>query len=189
MKLSQWAKQQGLCYLTAYRLFRSNKLPVNAIQLDTGTILVNQDDCCDFEKIVLYSRVSTSQQKDDGIRQLERLRSFASSNGLVVYKEYLEIASGLNPNRKILNSILSNREITKIIVEHKDRLTRFGFELIQSSLKAQNREIIIINETECKDDLVKDVIDFLTSVCARLYSKRRLANKQKKIMEIFNENN
>ena len=191
MKLSKWAKENGICYLTAYRLFKSGKLPVKAIQLDTGTILVNEDNpVIEYEKIVLYSRVSTSTQKEDGIRQLERLRNFAAASGLKIHKEYLEIASGLNQNRKILNSILKDKSITKIIVEYKDRLTRFGFELIASSLEAQNRKIIVLNNTECKDDLVKDVIDFLTSICARLYSKRRLKNKKEKIEAVFtNEDN
>jgi predicted site-specific integrase-resolvase len=187
MKLSTWAKKQGICYLTAYRLFKAGKLPVKAIQLGTGTILVEEDTpVVEFEKVVLYSRVSTSSQKEDGIRQLERLRNFASLQGYKIHKEYLEIASGLNSNRKMLNSILEDKSITKIVVEYKDRLARFGFGLVEASLKAQGREIIVINNEECKDDLVKDTIDFLTSICARLYSRRRLENKKKKIEELFN---
>lgn len=67
-----------------------------------------------------------------------------------------------------------------IVVEHKDRLTRFGFELIEAALSATNREIIVLNNTEEKMELVQDFIDVITSMCARIYGQRSAKNKAKR---------
>ena len=69
------------------------------------------------------------------------------------------------------------------MVEHRDRLTRFGFEYIQASLKANDREIVVLEESELTSDLVKDMIDVLTSFCARLYGQRSARNKAKKLIK------
>ncbi len=70
-----------------------------------------------------------------------------------------------------------------IVVEHRDRLTHFGFEYLEASLRASRREIIVINETECKDDLVQDMMNVLTSFCARLYGRRSAKRRVKKALE------
>lgn len=189
IKLSQWAKQNNLTYITAYNLFKANRLPVKAIQLASGTILVEHNS--QQQKVVLYARVSSHDQKYDLDRQLERLRYYCYSNNIQISNEYKEIGSGLNQNRKKLNEILKDNSITTIIVEHKERLTRFGFELLQSSLQAQQRKIIVIEDKDVNDDVVQDMIDILTSFCARIYGKRSAKNKVKLAMEQLNkdENN
>jgi len=79
--------------------------------------------------------------------------------------------------------LLSDPEVTTIIVEHRDRLARFGFEYIEAALMAQGRKIIVMEPGEVKDDLVQDMIELLTSFCARLYGRRSARNRVKKAME------
>jgi predicted site-specific integrase-resolvase len=185
IKLSQWAKQNNLSYVSAYNLFKQSKLPVHAIQLETGTILVEENikEENRIEKIVLYARVSSHDQKEDLQRQIERLKSYAANQGLLIYKEYCEVGSGVNPRRRYLQEILSDPTITKIIIEHKDRLTRFGFDMLKTIFNSYDREIVVLNQTDCENDLVQDMIDILTSFCARIYGKRSAKNKVKKIIE------
>lgn len=186
MKLSEWARKNGLTYVTAYNLFRANKLPIKATQLKTGTILVeNERD----EKNVIYARVSSHDQKQDLERQLNRLRQYAYANNIALHNEYSEIGSGVNSNRKKLNSILRDNSVTTIIVEHRDRLTRFGFEMLEASLIASGRKIIVVEDKDVNDDLVQDIIDILTSFCAKIYGRRSAEKRVKRaIRELENEN-
>ena len=182
MKLSDYAKLKGVCYRTAWNWFQAGKIQ-NTEQLDNGTIIINSKIIIQKSKdVILYSRVSSYEQKDDLNRQLIRLREFANSNGYIIKKEFKEIASGMNDNRKILNKILTNQDYKVIIIENKDRLTRFGFNYIKTLLELQDRFIITINESNSKDDdIIKDLISIITSFCCRLYGMRRGLNKSKNI--------
>lgn len=180
IKLSQWAKQNNITYTTAYAWFKNNKLPAKAIQTDTGTILVDVQNITIDNKTVLYARVSSHDQKQDLFKQIQRLKDYAAAQGIQIHKEYTEIGSGINPNRKQILNILSDKTITHIIVEHRDSFTRFGFELIEATLKAQDRKITVINQSETNNDLVQDMIDILTSFCVRLYGKRGARNRAKR---------
>lgn len=180
MKLSAYAKLKGVCYRTAWNWYNDGKIP-NAEQMDNGTIIVNSKIIIQKStNVVLYARVSSYPKKDDLDRQLARLREYASANGFIIQKEYKEIASGMNDNRKMLNKILLNTEHKTIIVENKDRLTRFGYNYIKNLLEIQDRNIIVINESSsADDDLMKDLISIITSFCCRLYGMRRGLNKAK----------
>ena len=183
MKLSQWAKKQGIHYQTAYKWFCNGKLPVKAIQLDTGTILVENEEIIkkDSDKVWIYARVSSNQQKKDLERQIERCIKFAETKGWQIQKVYKEIASGMNDNRKQLMKLL-NENPTRILIEHKDRLTRFGFNYFDVLLPKLNCELIVINrDKEEKDDLLKDLVAIITSFCCRLYGLRKGKNKSNKI--------
>lgn len=182
MKLSDYAKLKGVTYKTAWNWFKANKI-ANVEQMDNGTIIVNSNIIIPkIENVVLYARVSTYQKKDDLERQLIRLREYANSNGYIIKKEYKEIASGMNDNRKLLNKILLDATNKTIIVENKDRLTRFGFNYLKNLLFIQDRIIIVMNETNSADeDLMKDFISIITSFCCRLYGMRRGLNKSKNI--------
>ncbi len=186
MKLSAWAKKQGISYKTAWRLWASGKLPVPVAQLATGTIIVKEPEA-DYEtassSAVLYARVSSSGQSQDLDRQLSRLVEYATSCGLQVKGAIKEVGSGLNGKRTKLLSILRNPDIKTIVVEHKDRLVRFGFEYLEALFKASGRRIVVVDESEMKDDLVQDMIDVLTSFCARLYGRRSAKNRAKKAMK------
>ncbi len=189
MKLSQWAKEKGVSYRTAWRHFKEGKIK-GAYQLDTGTIIIpeikseNQRD----EKVVIYARVSSSEQKQDLKRQEQRLISFCNARGWQVHKSYTEVASGLNDKRPKLQKLLSDRSITKIVVEHKDRLARFGINYIDLLLKLDGREIFIVNGVEDDEqDLMQDFVSIITSFTARLYGKRRSKRKTEKIMKELKE--
>lgn len=188
MKLSHWAKEKGISYKTAYRMYKEGKLPIKSEQLPTGTILVypkeQQQQC-----VALYARVSSSDQGEDLQRQMQRLRDYASVNGLRISKEVSEIGSGLNGHRKKIHALLKDPSITTILVEHRDRLARFGVPLLESALAASNCQICVMNDTEYKDDLVQDFVDVVTSMCARIYGKRSAKNKAKKAMEAVQDDN
>lgn len=182
MKLSQWAKQQGITYTTAWRWFRAGKLPVEALQTETGTILVKQPEPKEG-LVAIYARVSSPDQKADLERQVARLVVYANQKGLPVHKTVTEIGSGINGRRQKLLSLLRDSSVSTIIVEHRDRLMRFGSEYVEAALTAEGRKIVVVDETELKDDLMADMIDVLTSFCARLYGRRSARNKAKKALE------
>ena len=186
MKLSTWAKKQGISYKTAWRLWSTGKLPLPAEQLATGTIIVKEPEAS-YEagpsSVVLYARVSSSDQKQDLDRQLSRLVEYTTSQGLQVKGAIKEIGSGLNGKRTKLLSILRDPNVRTIVVEHKDRLVRFGFEYMEALLTASGRRIIVVDESEMKDDLVQDMIDVLTSFFARLYGRRSAKNRAIKALK------
>jgi predicted site-specific integrase-resolvase len=182
MKLSAWARNNGLSYKTAWRLWKTGQLPLPTEQLPTGTILVHEIPT-QTSNSVLYTRVCSGDEAADLERQLQRLRDFAAVRGLRVVQEIREIGSGLNGRRKKLLKILENPSISILVVEHRDRLARFGSEYIESALKAANRIVVVANDTEMRDDLVQDMVDVLTWFCARLYGKRAARNRAKRAIE------
>lgn len=173
MKLSDYAKKNSITYRTAYRHWKSGI--IKGYTLPTGTIVIEDDTITKYRDYVVYCRVSSQDQKDDLERQKHRLENFCSAKGYVVRDTICEIASGLNDNRPKLNKILSSE--SNVVVEHKDRLTRFGFNYIKLLLNKEGRDIIVINESENKDDLVQDFISIITSFCARIYGRRRSKRK------------
>ena len=185
MKLSRWAKEHDLHYKTAWIMFNKGLIK-GAYKLPTGTILVEDEEKPREKKVVVYARVSSADQKEDLKRQVERLKAFCLSANLDVASVVQEIGSGLNGKRKKLISLLRDKEITHIIVEHRDRLVRFGFEMIEASLNSNNRKIIIVDEDEFKDDLVQDFVDLATSMCAKIYGRRSAKNRAKKAIEAAN---
>ena len=182
MKLSAWAKQQGLTYKTAWRMWRDGRLPIPAEQMPTGTVIVHPPMPSADGGAALYARVSSGDQKADLERQLGRLAEFASQFRLPVIKSVAEIGSGLNGHRPKLLKLLGDPKVRTIVVEHQDRLARFGAEYIEAALAASGRSLIIVDPAEMKDDLVQDMIDVLTSFCARLYGRRSAQNKARKAL-------
>lgn len=187
MKLSVWAKQQGVSYKTAWRWWKDGKLPVLAEQMPTGTVIIRDSVSTYAGGVALYARVSSTDQKNDLQSQLGRLTSFALTNNMVVTQAVTEIGSGLNGHRPKLMRLLADKSVTTIIVEHRDRLMRFGFEYVEAALLSHSRRIITVEQSELKDDLVQDMIEVLTSFCARLYGRRSARNKAKKAIEAINE--
>ena len=95
----------------------------------------------------------------------------------------------MNGHRSKLMKLLADSSVSIILVEHRDRLMRFGVEYVESSLTAQGRKLIVADQNELNDDLVQDMIEVLTSFCARLYGRRSAKNKAKKALQtIQNEN-
>ena len=180
MKLSAWAKENGLTYRTAWRMWRDGRLPVPAEQLATGTVLVHPPQAQAAESVALYARVSSGDQKADLERQLGRLAEYASKEKLTVTRSISEIGSGLNGHRTKIMRLLADPTVHVIVVEHRDRLARFGSEDIASALSASGRKLIVVDQSEMKDDLVQDMIAVLTSFCARLYGRRAAKNRAAK---------
>ncbi len=182
MKLSVWAKQQGIIYHTAWRWWNTGKLPVEIEQMLSGTLIVKEHKSTPGS-VALHACVSTNDQKKDLGAQLGRLSAFTASKGWIVSKTIAEIGPGLNGHRPKLMKLLEDSSIGVIVVLHRDRLMRFGSEYVESSLRAQGRQLVIVDKTELKDDLAQDMIEVLTSFCARLYGRRSAANKAKKAIE------
>ena len=175
MKLSVWAKREGIHYQTAWRLFKAGKLGVTAHRLPTGTIIV--DDIPVESGAALYARVSSHDQKKDLEAQMGRLAVYAATQRLTVLDTVSEVGSGLNGHRKGMMRLLRNPRVRTIVVEHRDRLMRFGAEYVEAALAADGRRLLVLDESELKDDLVQDVIAVLTSMCARLYGRRSAKNR------------
>lgn len=181
MKLSVWAKQQGISYLTAWRWVKNGRMPVPYTITPSGSILV-EEPAPPGGTAALYARVSSADQKADLDRQLARLVTYANDHRLTVAQSIVEIGSALNGQRPKLIKLLANPEVSVIIVEHRDRLMRFGFEYIEAALRAQGRRLVIIDQGEVDSDLVRDMLDVLTSFCARLYGRRSARNRAKKAL-------
>jgi len=183
VKLSEWAVKNGVSYRTAHRWFRQGILPDQAIQLPTGTILVTPPETEPVKDVALYARVSSHDQKADLERQKGRLVTFATREGHRVGKVVEEIGSGLNGHRSKLLAVLRDPALGAIVVEHRDRLARFGAEYIEAALAASGRKLVIMEEGEREDDLVRDMTEVLTSFCARLYGKRSAKDRALRAIE------
>lgn len=183
MKLRDWAKKNGVCYQTAWNKFKVGLIP-GAYQLDTGTIIV--PDHTDFmnrpDHTVIYARVSSFQNKDNLDSQATRLEEFCLTNGWEVKQIIKEIGSGLNEQRPKLLSLLSNSP-TRIVVEHKDRLTRFGFTFIEKLCDRIGCEIIVVNSNEEKVDLIEDFVSIITSFYARIYGQKRSKRSTERLIK------
>ncbi len=183
MRLSQYAKQMGVHYKTAFRWWKAGKL--DAYQLDTGTVIVREpvEVLQPARGIALYARVSTQGQKADLERQVERLKTYAASRGYQVTKVVQEIASGMNDSRPKLLKVLMDKQIGMIVIEHRDRLTRFGFAYIEQLLQLQGRHIEVMFPTDTNHDLVDDFMAVITSMASRIYGRRHSKERADKIKQ------
>jgi predicted site-specific integrase-resolvase len=182
MKLSVWAKKQGISYITAWRWVKTGKFPLPFTYMPSGTIIVQETSKPEISSDVwIYCRVSSYDKKEDLTRQVERCVNFCATKGWVVRKTVKEIASGMNDSRPQLTKLL-NENPKRLVVEHKDRLTRFGFGYFELLLPKLDCDLIVINrDKEEKEDLLKDLVAVITSFCCRLYGLRRAQNKIKVI--------
>jgi putative resolvase len=110
-------------------------------------------------------------------RQVVRVAGWVTGQGLTVARVVREVGSGLNGRRPKLRRILSDPSATVIVVEHRDRLARFGAEHLDAALAAHGRRLIVADPGETTDDLVRDMIEVLTSMCARLYGRCGARNR------------
>jgi putative resolvase len=178
MKLAEWARVNGVHPQTAYRWFRQGTMPVPARRLPSGTILVDAPGSGSPDgRAVVYARVSAHDQRADLDRQVARLTQWATGQGVSVTEVVIEVGSAMNGKRPKLKRLLADPQATPIVVEHRDRLARFGVEHLEAALSAQGRELLVVDPGETTDDLVGDMIDVLTSFCARLYGRRGARNR------------
>jgi len=130
--------------------------------------------------VVIYCRVSSHDQKKKGDldRQKSRLLDYCIQNQLIVKQCFEEVGSGMNskrPKLKALFKLIVSKNITKVIIEHKDRLTRFNFEFLQSFFGSHGVQIVWVEEVLNKsfeEELVKDILTLMSSFSNKIYGKR-----------------
>jgi putative resolvase len=177
VRLSDWAAREGVHYQTAWRWAKAGKMPVPVSQSPTGVWFVHEPERPAGGRVVAYCRVSSCDHKTDLDRQVARVVTEAAGRGLAVGEVVTEIGSGLNGERRKLHRVLADPDAQVIVVEHKDRLARFGVEHLQAALAATGRELVVLDPQESTEDLVRDMTDVLTSMCARLYGQRAAKNR------------
>lgn len=155
-------------------------------------IVFNKDDL----KTIAYARVSSNDQKDDLIRQVQVLELYCSKQGFN-YEVIQDLGSGMNYYKKgltkLLNLILEG-QVKRLVLTHKDRLLRFGAELIFAICEVKEVEVVIINKGDenikFEEELAKDVLEIITVFSARLYGSRSKKNKKllEQMQEVVNSN-
>lgn len=182
----------------AYKAYRAGRIAGSFQQGKRGAVLVpvadndaiGEDDATP-PTVFTYSRVSSAKQKADLDRQKQRLNEFCFNKGLSVAYSCSEVASGLNDNRRELSRLIDKvkkQPSSILVIEHKDRLTRFGYNYLERLFTELNCQIIVVNATQTDEqDLVADLSSVIYSFCAKLYAKRKAANKAKQVMSIIYE--
>ena len=186
-KISQYAKLENVTYRTIWNRVKKGLLKTETTP--NGHILVIVDENKN-QRVAVYCRVSSSENKSNLERQKERLLYYCAAKGYRVDKVVCEIGSGLNDNRKKLESLLVDRSITRIVIEHSDRFSRFGMNYIKKLLELDDRTIEVINtQNSDRDDLMQDFVSIITSFTTRLYGQRRSKrNIEKLIRELDLDN-
>lgn len=169
--------------MTAYRWFHAGKLPVPARKVG-GLILVDLPEEKPHGQTVVYARVSSADQKSDLDRQVARVTAWATSQEMSVDRVVTEVGSALNGHRRKFLALLRDPDVSRVIVEHRDRFARFAVEYVEAALAAQGRDLVVVDPAEVDDDLVRDMTEILTSFCARLYGKRASANRARRVVEV-----
>jgi len=180
VNLTEWARLQGVHPQTAYRWYRDGVLPVPVVRINSRSILVAPDAVLAANKTGgagLYARVSSHDQKADLDRQVARLSAWAAQAGLEVVRVEAEVGSGMNGSRAKVRRLLADPQVMTVVVEHRDRLGRMNTEMVEAALAAHDRRLVVIDATEVTDDLVRDMVEVLTSFCARLYGQRSARNR------------
>lgn len=179
MKLSEYARRESVTYRTAWNRFKAGKIE-GAYSDGHGFIHVPDSIVVDLNRAAVYARVSDPRKRKDQLAsQAERMQRWAVANGYQVTEVVREVGSGVNDNRRALASLLRRDTRGTLIVEHKDRLTRFGFRWFDLFLTAQGRRIVVASLAEDDStDLVHDLVPVICSFSARLYGQRRSQRAQ-----------
>ena len=173
MRLSEWAKREGVSYITAWRWWNEGKLPVPAHKV--GKLILVDVPEPGQGRTVVYARVSSAGQKPDLDGQIARVVAWCGNQSLPVDGTVTEIGSALDGRREKFLRLLGDQAVTTIVVERRDRFAWFGAEYIEAALAASGRRLLVANPAGADDDLVRDVTGILTSLCSRLYGRRGAA--------------
>ena len=182
VKLSVWAKRHGLTPRSARQMLSFGTLPAELDPVKIGRHWFVRELQGDRLRTVLYARVSLSEQRADLDRQKLRLLEHAQKHGMQVDDVIAEVGSGLNGSRRELLAALSRPGLGVLVVEHRDRLARFGFEMVDALLRSRGGGVVVVEEREVDADLVRDMTDVLTSLCARLYGRRSARRRAERAM-------
>ena len=161
-----------------YALKKNGKVKTKPFLGSQVLILDPESDDSD-RSVCIYARVSTPKQKTDLENQIKFLRQYLVSKGLNPEYVYSDIASGMNEDRKGLNEMMSDiisGKISKVVISHKDRLTRFGFGYLKTIFSRYNTEIEIVNledEKSFQDELSEDLIAIIHHFSMKFYGKRK----------------
>lgn len=192
LSIGKFAEQVGISQKTLRRMHESGEF-IPAKVTKGGTRYYSTEQISEFigkstkpnekDRIIIgYCRVSTPSQKDDLEKQVENLKTYMLANGYS-FEIITDIGSGINYNKKGLKELIrriENDEVSKIIVLYKDRLVRFGFELIEYLCELHDVEIEIVDNTEYtkEEELTQDLIQIVTVFANRLYGSRSKKTKQ-----------
>ncbi|WP_433309057.1 IS607 family transposase [Micromonospora sp. CA-269861] len=186
MNLKQWAAQTGISYATARRRHESGALPVPTYRL--GRLIMVGEPLTGAAsgkgQVVVYACVSSVDQKADLDRQIARVTVWATGQAFSVDRVVTEVGTALNGDRKEFLALLRDPAVSTIVVEHRDRVARFGAEYVAAALSAQGRRLLVVDPAEVDDDLVRDVTEILTSLCTRLYGRRVGASRVRRAVEV-----
>jgi putative resolvase len=196
ISIRQAANILGVSQATLRRWEKSGKLvpekTVNGHRRYDKTFLENLGSSCSQDNgvSICYARVSTHGQKSDLERQVNLLQLFCSSKGWK-YEVIEDLGSGINFNKKGLKSLIDKiieRKFERLVLTKRDRLLRFGSELIFQLCESNNIEVVIIDQTETnsfEEELVADVLEIITVFSAKLYGKR--SHKTKKLINVISK--
>lgn len=177
VNLEEWAAGQVVSYATARRWHEAGTLPVPARKAG-GLILIDGPDVASLPgTTAVYARVSSADQRPDLDRQVARVTSWAAAGSLPAGRVVTEAGSALNGKRRKFLALLRDQSVTTIAAGHRDRFARFSAEYVQAVLGAQGRRLLVADPAEVDDDLVRDVTEILTPLCARLYGWRAAVNR------------
>ena len=161
-----------------YALKKNGKVKTKPF-LGSQVLILDPESSDSDKSVCIYARVSTPKQKADLENQIKFLRQYLVSKGLNPEYVYSDIASGMNEDRKGLNEMMSDiisGKISKVVISHKDRLTRFGFGYLKTIFSRYNTEIEIVNledEKSFQDELSEDVIAIIHHFSMKFYGKRK----------------
>lgn len=189
IKLRKFAADLGISRMTLWNWKKAGKIQfhkigsMNYIDVDTYNKFLGIKAVKE-ERVVIYCRVSSTANKANLETQSERLISYCNAKGYRVSKVVTEFGSGLNDKRPKLEKLLKEQDFTKLVVEHKDRLTRFGFNYIEQMLAVNGIQIEVVNNVESdKEDIVQDFVSVITSFYARIYGQRRSKRHTEKLVQ------
>ena len=161
-----------------YALKKNGKVKTKPF-LGSQVLILDPESSDSDKSVCIYARVSTPKQKADLDNQIKFLRQYLVSKGLNPEYVYSDIASGMNEDRKGLNEMMSDiisGKISKVVISHKDRLTRFGFGYLKTIFSRYNTEIEIVNLEDDKsfqDELSEDLIAIIHHFSMKFHGKRK----------------
>lgn len=192
-KLKKVAEELGVTKMTLWNWMYAGKIKfhkigsMNYIDDETYNQLLGIKEA--EERVVIYARVSSTENKSNLETQKDRLISYCNAKGYKVGQVVTEFGSGLNDKRPKLEKLLTEQNFSRLVVEHKDRLTRFGFNYIETMLKKNNITLEVVNCVEDeKQDLIQDFVSVITSFSARIYGQRRSKRKTEKLIQELESN-
>ena len=196
-KTKDFAELLGVSVKTLQRWDREGTLKANRTPTDRRYYTYHQylqfkgiDTENDTRQIVIYARVSTRDQKDDLQDQVSFLRQFCNARGMIVDQCIEDYGSGLNYNRKKWNQLLDevmDQKIKTIIVTHKDRFIRFGYDWFEKFCMKFNTTIVNNEELSPQEELVQDIVSILHVFSCRLYGLRKYKKQIERDEEIAKE--